>query len=97
MATFRSEAEYEAALEEALRRLEAQPTYGDWCDPALDELLAAIADYRVPHETPHFAGAHGSLDRLRARLDALAEPRHRAFGDGEDGIGPTLGMDVSHS
>lgn len=94
---FQNEVEYEAALEEALRRLEAQPAYGDWSDPVLDDLLAAIAAFRVAPEAPHFGQERRELDSLRTRLDMLAEPRHRAFGDGEEGIGPTLGMDVSHS
>jgi hypothetical protein len=97
MAKLQSEADYEAALEEALKRLEAQPDYGDWSDPALDDLLAAIATFRLAPEAPHFTQERRELDEMRARLEALAEPRHRAFGDGEDGIGPTLGMDVSHS
>jgi hypothetical protein len=97
MPMLRNEMEYEAALQDALRRLEAQPTYGDWSDPALDELLSAIASYRHAPESPHFTREHRDLDSLRARLDALAEPRHRAFGDSDEGIGPTLGMDVSHS
>lgn len=93
--TFKSRAEYEAAIAMAAAYLDRLPTPIADDDLELRRMIAQIAEYRevVPEVGPtKVKPLESRIDRfVRRRRDA--EFLHR---DG-DGIGPTLGMDVSHS
>jgi len=93
---------WEDALEAVVAHLEDPPhpesPAGRSFDEALRRVLAAAPS--AGHESPSEADTVAGLDdSLRARLDDLARRRAPAhpFGDHPDGIGPTLGMDVSES
>jgi len=93
---------WEDALESVLAFLDDPPApdtqAGQTFDAALRHVLASApaTGLAAPSEADVIAG----LDcGLRARLDDLLRrraPRH-PFGDHPDGIGPTLGMDLSKS
>ncbi len=90
--------DWEDALEIVVGFLESPPDAdtedGRRFDQALFRVLA------VGHDGGAQADATAGLDAsLRARLDDLARRRAPAnpFGDHPDGIGPTLGMDLSGS
>ncbi|SFI60987.1 hypothetical protein [Caulobacter sp. UNC279MFTsu5.1] len=96
--------DWEDALEIVVGFLEAPPAAdtedGKRFDQALLRVLAnaPTADHDDGAAAP--ADSVAGLDEgLRARLDALARRRAHAnpFGDHPDGIGPTLGMDLSGS
>lgn len=93
--------EYEAALEEAIALMDAEPG-GQGAEPRLMQLLEDIERYR-----PTFsAEAPGAADGVSARAGELvaraAELKRRwherqpsrwtSFPEGGDGIGPTTGV-----
>ncbi|HWU14835.1 MAG TPA: hypothetical protein VN157_12600 [Caulobacter sp.] len=95
-----SDRTWEDALESVVAFLEAPPPpnsdEGRAFDEALRRVLAAAPSEGL--EGPAEEDAAAGLDSdLRARLDDLALRRAGAnpFGDHPDGIGPTLGMDLS--
>jgi len=92
----------EAALEAVLAFLDQPPEPGTPQDAIFGARLrqvmsAAIAD--EPDEDERGAPALMLGEDLRRKLDAAARQRagKHPFGDFPDGIGPTLGMDLSHS
>lgn len=94
--------DWEDALEIVVGFLESPPDAdtedGKRFDQALFRVLAGAP--AVGHDGGDQADATAGLDAsLRARLDDLARRRAPAnpFGDHPDGIGPTLGMDLSGS
>lgn len=91
----------ETALEEVLAWLEHPPQPGTPDDERFGALLRQVlaASLLEDDEDPE-VGAALPLDAgLRDRLEALARRRSAAnpFGENRDGLGPTLGMDVSRS
>jgi len=93
---------WEDALETVMVHLEDPPhpesPAGEAFDEALRRLLAAASS--AGRQPPSDGGAAPILDEsLRVRLDDLARRRKPAhpFGDYPEGIGPTLGMDLSKS
>lgn len=97
-----SQLDWEDALETVVGFLESPPSpdtdAGKRFDQALMRVLAGAPPVAEPASGLEPAAA--ALDAsLRARLDDLARRRvpHHPFGDYPDGIGPTLGMDVSRS
>jgi len=94
--------DWEDALEIVVGFLESPPEVdtedGKRFDQALLRVLAGApgGDHAGATQVDAAAGLDASL---RARLDDLARRRAHAnpFGDHPDGIGPTLGMDLSGS
>jgi hypothetical protein len=89
--SFKSQAEYEAALQVAADYVES-----DWASGEdLTTLLEKIADYReVVPDAPASPVQH-----LEARIEAFMRRRSNDVflrRDDPDGIGPSLGMDVGH-
>jgi len=92
----------ETALEEVLAFLDRPPAPGTPDDAVfgarLRQVMAAtIAD--DPQEDDRGEPALQLGEDLRRKLDTAAKRRAgtHPFGDYPDGIGPTLGMDLSHS
>jgi hypothetical protein len=93
---------FEDALETVLAWLEAPPPSGS---PEEARFLAAIervlAEPDGSEASAEQAAAIDDIvrvdDDLRQRLAKLAGARRNPFGDHPDGIGPTLGMDLSAS
>jgi hypothetical protein len=92
----------ETALEEVLAFLDSPPEAGGADDARFGERLRQVIAASIPldeGEDPE-DGPTLQLDAsLRKRLEAVAR-RHaegKYFGDHPNGIGPTLGMDVSKS
>lgn len=97
-----SHLDWEDALEVVVGFLESPPEAhteeGKRFDQALLRVLAGAPAASQDAGTP--VDATVGLDAsLRGRLDDLARRRAHAnpFGEHPDGIGPTLGMDLSHS
>ncbi|MDG2521270.1 hypothetical protein P7B02_06915 [Caulobacter segnis] len=95
----------ETALEEVLAWLERPPQPGTPEDERFGDRLRQVLAASLPRDDmsddddPE-APAPLPLDAdLRGRLEALARRRTQAnpFGENRDGLGPTLGMDVSRS
>lgn len=90
----------ETALEEVLAFLGAPPEAGSPDDERFVARLRQVIAAAIPaaeDEDPEDAPTLRLDDDLRDRLEALAKARasHNYFGEHPDGIGPTLGMDVS--
>jgi|GEM_PF-659337 len=91
--------EFDAALEKVTAYLSVPPAEGSEDSRRFYRLLEKL---RI-HRNSGFGGPSGALngdeERLSRLNDALtrasAQERKSAFGDPEDGIGPTLGMDLS--
>jgi hypothetical protein len=89
----------EAALEAVLAFLDQPPLYGSAEDRLFGRLLRQVNDAAAaPMESPEEASLVLSDDLMRRLADL---ERRRAvdghpFGDHPEGLGPTLGMDVSH-
>lgn len=92
----------ETALEEVLAFLDAPPEAGSADDERFVARLRQVIAAAIPAaegDDPEDAPTLRIEDSLRDRLEALAKARasHNYFGDHPDGIGPTLGMDVSNA
>ncbi len=91
---------FEDALETVLASLEAPPPSGS---PEEARFLAAIERVLTEPDGPEVGADQAAAidhivrvdDDLRARLSKLASAHRNPFGDHPDGIGPTLGMDLS--
>ncbi len=91
-------AEFDAILEEVTAYLENPPPEHSEADRRFGRLLEMLQAQPVPsfepHETAHRDEARvAKLDKALARAASL--DRRPAFGEHDQGIGPTLGMDVS--
>lgn len=94
--------DWEDALEIVVEFLEEPPEADTEAGRRFDQaLLRVLAGAPAPDQAgaTQVDAAAGLDVSLRARLDALARRRAQAnpFGDHPDGIGPTLGMDLSGS
>ena len=90
----------DTALEEVMTFLDSPPEPGTPDDERFGERLRQVVAAAIPlgeDEDPEDAPTLQLDDDLRRRLEALANKRTNYFGDHPDGIGPTLGMDVSKS
>jgi hypothetical protein len=92
----------ETALEEVLAFLDAPPAAGSADDERFVARLRQVIAAAIPAaegEDPEDAPTLRIEDSLRERLEALAKARasHNYFGEHPNGIGPTLGMDVSNA
>ncbi|PZR34422.1 hypothetical protein [Caulobacter segnis] len=90
----------ETALEEVIAFLDAPPQAGSAEDERFASRLRQVIAASIPaaeDDDPEDAPTLRLDDDLRDRLEALAKARasHNYFGEHPDGIGPTLGMDVS--
>lgn len=90
----------EAAFEEVLAFLDNPPEPGGAEDARFGERLRQVIAASVPlseDDDPEDAPTLALDVDLRARLETLAHKRAqgRYFGEHPDGIGPTLGMDLS--
>jgi hypothetical protein len=92
----------ETALEDVMRFLDAPPEPGTADEARFAERLRQVIAASIPldeSEDPEDGPTLQLDEDLRKRLEAVAR-RHagsKYFGDHPDGIGPTLGMDVSRS
>lgn len=91
----------DTALEEVMAFLDAPPEPGSADDERFGERLRQVIAASIPldeGEDPEDGPTLKLDDTFRGRLEALAKQRGGSyFGDHPDGIGPTLGMDVSRS
>ncbi len=92
----------DTALEEVMTFLDSPPEEGSADDARFGERLRQVIAAAIPldeGEDPEDGPTLQLDDSLRGRLEALAAKRGGShyFGDHPDGIGPTLGMDVSKS
>jgi len=92
----------ETALEEVMTFLDSPPEAGSADDERFGERLRQVIAAAIPldeGEDPEDGPTLQLDDSLRGRLEALANKRagHNYFGEHPNGIGPTLGMDVSKS
>lgn len=91
----------ETALEEVMAFLGNPPEAGSPDDTRFGERLRQVIAASIPldeGEDPEDAPKLRLDDAFRSRLEALARERGgNYFGEHPDGIGPTLGMDVSRS
>ncbi|PIB94331.1 hypothetical protein [Caulobacter sp. FWC2] len=92
----------DTALEEVMGFLDAPPEEGSADDARFGERLRQVIAAAIPLDEGEDPADGPTLqldDGLRGRLEALAKKRGGShyFGDHPDGIGPTLGMDVSKS
>ena len=86
--------EFEAALDEVIQMLEHPPAKGSADEARFPALLDQVARYRDEAE-PLVDHPRDKIDRLDEHLRRLqSSPPNE---EQEDGIGPTLGMDLSHS
>lgn len=91
-------ASFEDALECVLRGLEHPPAHGTDEDRDFLNALALVLATPPSGDDERPIAAPGALDDdLRRRLQAVAQHRDfpNLFGDHPDGIGRTLGMDLS--
>lgn len=91
-------ASFEDALECVLRGLEHPPARGTDEDTEFLNALARVLATPPAHDDEQPLAAPSALDDdLRRRLQAVAKHRDfpNLFGDHPDGIGRTLGMDLS--
>jgi hypothetical protein len=91
----------EKALEEVMTFLDAPPEPGSADDERFGERLRQVISASIPLDEGEDAEDAPTLqldDAFRSRLEKVAKDRGgNYFGDHPDGIGPTLGMDVSKS
>jgi hypothetical protein len=90
----------DTALEEVMSFLDSPPEEGSADDARFGERLRQVIAAAIPLDEGEDPADGPTLqldDSLRGRLEALANKRGHYFGDHPDGIGPTLGMDVSKS
>jgi hypothetical protein len=93
----------DTALEEVLEFLAAPPAPGTPEDARFGARLrqvlsASIVDDPVDEDDPMPKAELAIDDDLRRKLEAAAKRRSaNPFGEHPDGIGPTLGMDLSKS
>ncbi|MFT4253003.1 MAG: hypothetical protein QM608_11010 [Caulobacter sp.] len=91
---------FEDAFEIVLAGLDTPPKRGTPEDDRFqDAIERVLAEPGGAEESAEQADAIDDVVRLdedlRRRLNALANARRNPFGDHPDGIGPTLGMDLS--
>ncbi len=91
----------DAALEEVMTFLDDPPEPGSADDARFGERLRQVIAAAIPldeGEDPEDGPKLRLDDSFRNRLEKVARDRGGSyFGDHPDGIGPTLGMDVSKS
>lgn len=91
----------ETALEEVMIFLDDPPEPGSTDDARFGERLRQVIAASIPldeGEDPEDGPTLRLDDDFRGRLEKVAKDRGgNYFGDHPDGIGPTLGMDVSKS
>ena len=91
----------DTALEEVMSFLDSPPEPGSAADARFGERLRQVISASIPldeGDDPEDAPALQLDDDFRRRLEKVATDRGgNYFGDHPDGIGPTLGMDVSKS
>ncbi len=91
----------DTALEEVMSFLDSPPEPGSADDARFGERLRQVISASIPLEEgddPEDAPTLQLDDDFRRRLEKVATDRGgNYFGDHPDGIGPTLGMDVSKS
>ncbi|WP_454758246.1 hypothetical protein [Caulobacter segnis] len=91
----------DTALEEVMSFLDAPPEPGSADDERFGERLRQVIAASIPldeGEDPEDAPTLTLDDAFRSKLEKVAQQRGGSyFGDHPDGIGPTLGMDVSKS
>ncbi|PTS89834.1 MULTISPECIES: hypothetical protein [unclassified Caulobacter] len=92
----------ETALEEVLAFLDHPPMHGTPEDAVFGERLRQVMAASIADEPDGDDRGEPTLslgEDLHRKLDAAAKRRAgtHPFGDYPDGIGPTLGMDLSHS
>jgi hypothetical protein len=92
----------DTALEEVMTFLDSPPEEGSADDARFGARLRQVIAAAIPLDEGEDPADGPTLqldDGLRGRLEALANKRSGShyFGDHPDGIGPTLGMDVSKS
>jgi hypothetical protein len=91
----------DTALEEVMTFLDSPPEPGSADDDRFGERLRQVIAASIPldqGEDPEDGPTLALDDDFRSRLEKVAKDRGgNYFGDHPDGIGPTLGMDVSKS
>lgn len=92
----------DTALEEVMTFLDSPPEPGSADDDRFGERLRQVIAASIPldeGEDPEDGPTLQLDDAFRSRLEKVAKDRGGShyFGDHPDGIGPTLGMDVSKS
>jgi hypothetical protein len=92
----------DTALEEVMSFLDSPPEEGSADDARFGERLRQVIAASIPldeGEDPEDGPTLQLDDKFRSRLEKVARQRGGShyFGDHPDGIGPTLGMDVSKS
>lgn len=91
----------DTALEEVMAFLDSPPEEGSAQDARFGERLRQVIAASIPldeGEDPEDAPTLKLDDAFRGRLEKVAKARGgNYFGEHPDGIGPTLGMDVSKS
>lgn len=91
----------DTALEEVMTFLDDPPEPGSAEDARFGERLRQVIAAAIPldeGEDPEDAPGLQLDDAFRSRLEKVARERGgNYFGDHPDGIGPTLGMDLSKS
>jgi hypothetical protein len=91
----------DTALEEVMSFLDDPPESGSADDERFGERLRQVIAASIPldeGEDPDDAPTLQLDDAFRSKLEKVAQQRGGSyFGDHPDGIGPTLGMDVSKS
>jgi hypothetical protein len=91
----------DTALEEVMTFLDDPPEPGSAEDVRFGERLRQVIAASIPldeGEDPEDAPGLQLDDAFRGRLEKVARERGgNYFGDHPDGIGPTLGMDLSKS
>ncbi len=94
--------DHETALEEVMSFLDSPPEPGTHEDERFGERLRQVIAASIPSEEgddPEDAPSLALDAGLRGRLEAAERKRSEGhyFGDHPDGIGPSLGMDLSRS
>lgn len=91
----------DTALEEVMSFLDSPPAPGSPQDAVFGERLRQVIAASIPADPDDDEDDAPTLkldDALRRKLEAAASRRgSHPFGEHPDGIGPTLGMDVSKS